>query len=289
AADLFIDCSGEAALLIGKALEVKFIDWSQFLPASRSIAVTAKTDHHNIPVHHCTATDDGWFLSTPLQHRTACQFRYSPEHVSDELAATHIERFVSELGPEALVLSNMRSGHRQYMWHKNCVALGGAAGWVEPLDISNFDFLMSGLSRLTSLMPTLAMQDSLATLFNREMTEQLACVRDFGLLHYYAAQWRDTPFWNATREHEKPDSLQQRIELFASSSRICLEEHETFGRDTWAAAFLAAGITPRAYDPLLDLVNDEQIQQYFSNMRRAIQEAVRQMPNHREYLAQLRH
>jgi len=289
AADLFIDCSGEAALLIGKALDVEFIDWSQFLPASRSIAVTAKTDHHNIPVHHCTATDDGWFLSTPLQHRTACQFRYSPEHVSDELAATHIERFVRDLGPEALVLSNMPSGHRQYMWHKNCVALGGAAGWVEPLDISNFDFLMSGLSRLTSLMPTLAMQDSLATLFNREMIEQLACVRDFGLLHYYAAQWRDTPFWNATREHEKPDSLRQRIELFASSSRVRLEEHETFRRDTWAAAFLAAGITPRAYDPLLDLVNDEQIQQYFSNMRRAIQEAVRKMPNHREHLAQLRH
>jgi tryptophan halogenase len=133
------------------------------------------------------------------------------------------------------------------------------------------------------------MQDSLATLFNRSMIEQLACVRDFSLLHYYAAQWRETPFWNATREREKPDSLAHRLELFASSSRIWLEEHETFRRDTWAAAFLAAGITPRAYDPLLDLMNDKQIQQYFSNMRRAIQEAVRLMPNHREHLAQLRH
>ena len=133
------------------------------------------------------------------------------------------------------------------------------------------------------------MQDSLATLFNREMIQQLACVRDFGLLHYHSAQWRDTPFWHAARDAEKPDSLRRRIELFSSSGRISLEEHETFGRDTWAAAFFAAGITPRTYDPLLDLMNDQQVEQHFSNMRLAIQNAVRQMPNHREYLTQLRH
>lgn len=288
AADLFVDCSGEAALLIGNVLEVEFVDWSHFLPASRSIAATAKTDHHNIPVHHCTATDDGWFLSTPLQHRTACQFRYSAEHTSDEDAATQVERFVGELGPEALALSNMPSGHRRHMWRKNCVALGAAAGWVEPLDISNFHFLMSGLSRLTALLPTLAMQDGLARLFNAAMIEELDCVRDFSLLHYHAAQWRSTPFWCAARECQKPDSLQRRIELFASSGRIWLEERETFSRDTWAAAFLAAGIVPRAYDPLLDSIDDEPLQQHFSNMRRAIQGAVQQMPNHREYLAQLR-
>ena len=67
-----------------------------------------------------------------------------------------------------------------------------------------------------------------------------------------------------------------------------MEQNETFTRDTWAAAFFAAGITPRAYDPLLDLMNDKQVEQHFSNMRLAIQAAVREMPNHREYLAQLR-
>ena len=288
AADLFVDCSGEAALLIGNALDVDFVDWSGFLPASRAIAVTAKTDHHNIPVHHCTATDDGWFLSTPLQHRTACQFRYSPEYVSDEVAATQVEKFVGELGPDAISMSNIRSGHRQSMWRKNCVALGAAAGWVEPLDISNFHFLMNGLARLTALMPTLAMQDGLATVFDRAMIEELICVRDFGLLHYHSAQWRKTAFWQAAKEHEIPDSLRERKELFASCGRIWLEEHETFPRDTWAAAFLAAGITPRAYDPMLDSMDEEQLQQHFSSMRRAIRVAVRQMPNHREYLARLR-
>jgi tryptophan halogenase len=281
AADLFIDCSGEDALLIGEALGVGFEDWSAFLPCSRSIAVTAKTDYDNIPVHHCTATDEGWFLSTPLQYRTACQFRYAPTRVSDEAAASRIREFVGEQDPDALAISNVSSGHRQQLWQRNCVALGAAAGWVEPLDISNFHLLMSGLSRLTQLMPTLAMEEELAAEYNRAMLDELECSRDFTVLHYLSANWRQSDFWQAGTKI--PESLQGRLDLFQSRGRVWLGEHETFPRETWAAAFLAAEIWPRGYDPLLDSMNAGQLQQHFANMKHAILQAVHQMPDHRDY------
>ena len=286
-ADLFVDCSGEDALLIGAALGVELDDWSELLPCSRSIAVTAKTDHDNIPVHHCTATEQGWFLSTPLQYRTACQFRYAPELVSDEAAATRLRDFVGEQDPDALAMSDMRSGQRREIWHKNCVALGAAAGWVEPLDISNFHLLMSGLSRLTQLMPTLGMQEELAAEYNQAMSNELQCSRDFTLLHYLSANWRSSEFWEALRDRPLPDSLQHRIELFCSRGRVWLDEHEVFPREAWAAAFFAAELWPRGYDPLLDSMNSAQLQQHFANMKQAILQAVHQMPDHRDYLKNL--
>lgn len=286
-ADLFIDCSGEDSLLIGEAFGVEFEDWSNQLPCSRSIAVTAKTDKDNIPVHHCTATDDGWFLSTPLQHRTACQFLYSPDFVSDDTAAEHLRNLVGAQDPDALAMSNSRSGHRRHIWHKNCVALGAAAGWVEPLDISNFHLLMSGLSRLTRLMPTVSMPAELATEYNRAMSNELECIRDFTLLHYLSANWRQSDFWKATTMATMPASLQNRIDLFCSHGRVWLDEHETFPREFWAAAFIAAELWPRGYDPLLDSMNAGQLQQHFANMKHAILQAVQQMPDHRDYLAKL--
>lgn len=288
AADLFIDCSGEDGLLIGEALGVEFEDWSDHLPCSRSIAVTAKTDHDNIPVHHCAATDDGWFLSTPLQHRTACQFLYSPEIISDDTAAEHLRVLVGAQNPDALAMSNSRSGHRQHIWYKNCVALGAAAGWVEPLDISNFHLLMTGLARLTQLMPTLSMPMELATEYNRAMSNELECVRDFALLHYLSANWRKSELWKASAAAALPSSLQNRIDLFRSRGRVWLEEHETFGREFWAAAFFAAELWPRGYDPLLDSMNAGQLQQHFANMKHAILQAVQQMPDHRDYLGKLK-
>jgi tryptophan halogenase len=286
-ADFYIDCSGENAVLIGAALGVGYVDWSPWLPCSRAIGVTAKTAHDDIPVHHCTATDHGWLLNTPLQHRSACRFLYSPEDVSDEDAATAIRDGLDLGDPEALAMSDARSGHRDRLWHANCVAMGPAGGSVESLELSSFHLLQSAVLRLARMWPTSPVQPQLATEYNRAAVNEIECLRDFTILRYLKAGWRTGPFWQRMADITLPDSLAARIELFRSRGRIVPGEQDIFPRETWVAALLAAEQWPRGYDPLLDSMDSSQLQQHFANMKVAIAQAVHKMPAHREYLSSL--
>ena len=106
------------------------------------------------------------------------------------------------------------------------------------------------------------------------------------MLRYAGAAWRNTPFWKRIASNDLPDSLQNRIELFRSRGRVHLDEHETFDRDAWVGALLAAELWPAGYDPLLDSMDAQQLQQHFTRMKVAIAQAVQAMPEHRDYISQ---
>lgn len=286
-ADLYIDCSGESALLIGAALGVPFVDWSAFLPCSRAMGATAKTEHDNIPVHHCTATDRGWLLSTPLQHRTACRFLYSPAQVSDDDAADEVNKRLGVNVAEAVAFGDTPSGHRREIWLSNCVAMGAAAGAVEPLDLSSFHSVQSAVLRLMRLWPSASVQPELAAEFNRAAINELECLRDFARLRYVNAGWPESPFWQRVELQVLPDTLESRLALYRSRGRVLLGEYETWPWETWLAAFNAADVQPEGYDPLLDSMGAAQLQQHFANMKVAVAQAVAEMPGHRDYLKQL--
>jgi len=286
-ADFYIDCSGENAALIGAALGVGYVDWSRWLPCSRAIGVTAKTAHEDIPVHHCTATDHGWLLDTPLQHRSACRFLYSPEDVSDADAATTVRDSLGLGEPEALAMSVAPSGHRERFWHANCVAIGPAGGSVESLELSSFHLLQSAVLRLARMWPASPVQPQLATEYNRATVDEFESLRDFTMLRYLKAGWRPAPFWQRMANITPPDSLAATLELFRSRGRVVAGEQDIFPRETRVAALLAAEQWPRGYDPLLDSMDSSQLQQHFANMKVAIAQVVQKMPAHREYLSGL--
>lgn len=286
-ADFFVDCSGESALLIGAALGTGCVDWSGWLPCSRAIGITAKTAHDDIPLHHCTATENGWLLNTPLRHRSACRFLYSPGEISDDEAAAELRRNLDLDDPEALAMSNSVSGHRSSFWQSNCVAMGAAAGSVEALELSSFDLLQSAVLRLARLWPSRPLQPQLATEYNFATAREFEHLRDFTMLRYLGTGWRPARLWQRMAGHALPDSLADRIELFRSRGRFALDEEGVFPRETWIAALVAAEQWPRGYDPLLDSMSSTRLQQHFANMKVAIAQAVQQMPAHRDYLASL--
>jgi tryptophan halogenase len=285
--DFYVDCSGEGALLIGAALGVGYRDWSGWLPCSRAIGVTAKASHDDLPLHHCTATNSGWLLHTPLRHRAAYRFVYCPEFVSDDEAAAELRRNLDLDDPEALAMSNALSGHRNSFWHANCVAIGAAAGSVEALEIGSFDLLQSAMLRLSRMWPSRIVQPQLATEYNRATAREFEHLRDFTMLRYLGTGWRPAQLWQRVAGHALPDSLAGRIELFRSRGRFTADEEGVFPRETWIAALLAAEQWPRGYDPLLDSMSWSRLQQHFARMKVVIAQAVQQMPAHRDYLASL--
>jgi tryptophan halogenase len=151
--DLFLDCSGFRGLLIGQALEVGFEDWSHWLPCKRAVTVPCERVAPPLPYTRSTAEAAGWSWRIPLQHRTGNGYVYCSEFISDEAAGT---RLISQLDGAARGTPRFLSftaGCRRTFWAKNCVAIGLAAGFIEPLESTSIHLIQIGIARLLALFP----------------------------------------------------------------------------------------------------------------------------------------
>ena len=152
--ELFIDCSGFSALLIGKKLRCGFNDWSKWLPAKSAIAVPSEKRVGNIkPFTQSIAHDFGWQWRIPLQHRTGNGIVYSTQFIEDSKAQTLLlENIDSPILSEPKQLK-FTTGMREVAWDKNCVAIGLSAGFVEPLEPTSIHLIQTGIMKLINLFP----------------------------------------------------------------------------------------------------------------------------------------
>jgi tryptophan 7-halogenase len=283
AGDLFIDCSGGRGLLIGGALDVDYTDWRPHLPCDRAIAVPTASEGEPALYTRATAKAAGWQWRIPLQHRAGNGYVYSSDHQSDAEAEAIL---LADIG-EALAPPNriaFRTGHRQRFWKHNVVALGLAAGFLEPLESTAIHLIQTGIAKLLTLFPDKRFEPSLAREYNRQMENAYAGVRDFIILHYKATARGDTPFWNHVREMPVPDSLAERIELFRSSGRFVRDENELFSLESWITVMLGQGIIPQGYSPLVDAIDVNRLQMAAEQVRKRVEDSVAAMPTHGDTL-----
>src|SRR5437763_2157757 len=133
-ADFFIDCSGFRGLLIEQTLKSGFEDWSHWLLCDRAMAVPCERTEPLVPYTRSTAREPGWQWRIPLQHRTGNGLVSSSKHIDDDAAE---QLLLANHDGEQLANPNrlrFTSGKRRKMWNRNCVALGLAAGFLEPLE-----------------------------------------------------------------------------------------------------------------------------------------------------------
>ena len=175
------------------------------------------------------------------------------------------------------------SGKRRKMWNRNCVALGLAAGFLEPLESTSIHLVQSAAIRLVRLFPDAATDQATIDEFNRQSDFEWERVRDFIVLHYWANQ-RDGAFWEYCRNVELPATLQRKIDLWRANGRIFREDEELFSEESWIQVFLGQGIVPRGYDPLVAIKSDAQIEQFLDNIATTIGRCVEVMPPHDEYV-----
>ena len=153
AGDLFIDCSGFRGLLIEQELKTGYEDWSHWLPCNSAIAVPCRSTAPLKPYTQASARTAGWQWRIPLQHRTGNGHVYCSDFISDdEATATLLDSLDGEPEAEPRQL-RFTTGMRRKFWNRNCVALGLASGFMEPLESTSIHLVQSGLSRLISLFP----------------------------------------------------------------------------------------------------------------------------------------
>lgn len=283
--DFFVDCSGFRALLLGQALGVRYRSWQHWLPCDSAIAVPSATVGPPTPYTRASAEPGGWRWRIPLQHRVGNGHVFSSAHTDGEIA---LQRLLDGLDAPPIGdprLLRFTAGRREKLWEKNCVAIGLAGGFIEPLESTSIDLIQSGIFRLMALFPDRGFSPVEIDEYNRWLIEEYEHIRDFIILHYHATERGDSDFWNHCRTMDVPDSLAARIELWREKGRIFRAHNSLFTEESWIAVLLGQNIVPRAADPLVAILPVGETVQFMNHMREIVARTAEAMPRHEDYIA----
>jgi tryptophan halogenase len=283
-ADLFIDCSGFRGLLIEQALQTGYEDWTHWLPCDRAVAVPCESAGALTPYTRSTARTAGWQWRIPLQHRIGNGYVYCSRHISDdEAAATLLANLDGRPRAEPRLL-RFTTGRRKKFWNKNCIALGLASGFLEPLESTSIHLIQSGITQLAAIFPDRSFDPSDAEEYNRLQIDEFDKVRDFVILHYKATTRSDSPLWEYCRNMEIPEALTYRINLFRNSARVAFQDRELFVESNWLSILIGQGIWPRRFDPLANVMPLDAVKSQLLTLKTQIGQTAAGMPSHEEYI-----
>ena len=284
AGDFFIDCSGFQSLLLAKTMGAEFIDWSQWLPCDRAVAIQSECAADLSPCTRSTARESGWQWRIPLQHRIGNGYVFCSGDLSDDAAHTRLMESLE--GPaigQARILK-FKAGRRSRAWIGNCLALGLAAGFLEPLESTSIHLIQTGLGRLFAHFPDLDLNPAIAAEYNRLTQLEYEHIRDFIILHYSATSREDTPFWRWCRSMALPESLAYKQAVFERTGRLIMLEGETFLPPSWLAILAGHQKWPARYEPLIDLLPPADLDAKFESMRHTIRASVETLPTHDSFV-----
>jgi tryptophan halogenase len=223
AGDLFVDCSGMQSLLLGQHYGIPFISQKHVLFNDTALAMQVPYENEDSPIASqtiSTAQRNGWIWDIGLPTRRGVGHVYSSAHTSDEAAERELRAYIERSGgptnmPSPRKLS-FNPGYRDKFWHRNCVAIGLSAGFIEPLEASAIALVELSAAMLRDQMPaTRAAMDIIARRFNDSFTYRWERVIDFLKLHYVLTKRTDSDFWRDNcRAESIPDRLQDQLTLW---------------------------------------------------------------------------
>jgi tryptophan halogenase len=284
-ADLYIDCSGFRGVLIEQVLKTGYIEWRDVLPCDRAWAIPTESPLNRPPYTEAAARAAGWRWRIPLQHRAGNGYVYCSSYLDDDAALEDLLRSVGEKLLAEPRLLRFVAGRRKLLWNRNCIALGLASGFLEPLESTSIHMVMSGVYKLLEHFPDLSFAPANVDSYNSELIQEVERIRDFIVLHYCLTERVDAPFWAHCRSMKLPDSLAARIELYRRTGRIRVKAGELFTDLSWFYIFEGLGVRPDSYDPLMDVVTLPQLRDMLSSMAIATEAAARCAPSHDSHFA----
>jgi tryptophan 6-halogenase len=292
--DLFIDCSGFGGYLINKHFGTEFVSFNDSLFNDRAVALRVPYRSAAAPINPfttATAMSSGWIWDIPLSDqrvelggrqrwsddsahgRRGTGYVYSSNFISDDAAERELRSYVGEQaeGLNARLLK-MRIGHNRKFWVKNCIAIGLAGGFIEPLESTGIGLISQGLALLAFHFPTRDFPEPLAASYNGGMARLYEHIREFIVLHYCISQREDTEFWRANRNNPHlPPRLQALLEQWrhrAPDAYDNLSGFEFFHPTSFQYILAGMGHLP----PPSDYVRNRLSRDFAAFMRRRIAE-----------------
>lgn len=221
--DLFIDCTGFAALLLGRHYGVAFVDRRHVLFNDSALALQVPYADDDTPIASqtiSTAQAAGWIWDIGLITRRGIGYTYSSGHTTDGEAEAALRSYVARTGGDASALEprkiSFRPGHREKFWHRNCVAVGMSAGFLEPLEASALVLIeLAGRMIAEELPATRGEMDIVARRYNEKFLYRWDRIIDFLKLHYVLSRRADSRYWIENRDLATvPDSLRDGLQVW---------------------------------------------------------------------------
>ena len=278
-ADLFFDCSGFRSLLVGEALEEPFHSLADRLVCDRAVAIWVDGEEAVPPFTTATALRHGWVWQIPLNGRVGTGYVYSSQFLDAGGAEGELRDFLGTVssGCDARHLA-LRVGHLRRCWVKNCVAIGLAGGFIEPLESTGIFLIEAALHQLEEIGVDPGRRGEL----NRGMAALYRELADFIVLHYCLTERDDTEFWRLQRSAlETSTSLAEQVERWQRglAPRIGDQPYRIFGEGSYAC--ILDGLRPASgardgADPQLDAVLEA--------VAARAERMVAELPDHGDYV-----
>lgn len=282
--DLFIDCTGMRGLLIEQTLKTGFDEWAHWLPCNSAIAIQTEAVGSAVPYTKSIAHHAGWRWQIPLQHRVGNGLVFSDRHMSeDEATAMLLANVDGKVLTEPKVIK-FKTGKRKKSWNKNCIAVGLASGFLEPLESTSIHMIMTAVTRLLQLFPHGEIKQSTIDEFNIQAESEITRIRDFIILHYKATERDDSPFWRYCKEMEVPADLQHRMTLFKEFGKSFQVEGELFRLDSWTQVMLGQGLIPESYHPIVALMSERELQNFLNSVAAEVNKNMATLASHQEFV-----
>jgi len=290
--DLFIDCSGFRAELIGKALGSPFTSCRRWLFCDRAVAMQVPYDHPDAPIASytiSTAHEAGWTWDIGLDDRRGIGHVYSSAHIDDEQAERRLRATIGPAASDKAVRSfRFDVGYRPASWVKNCIAVGLSSGFFEPLEATGIVFIEAAALLIANLFPWSGPVEIAARQFNRIMTERYERTVDFLKMHYCLSERRDSDFWRDNcAPSSQPDSLQDLLERWRHRPPDPMDfdmNYQNFSDSSWQFVLYGMGYPTDLSAKAAAYGQHDTARARFGEIRAQADQALRALPSHRDLI-----
>lgn len=277
--ELFIDCTGFSALLMSQSLKVGYEDWSDVLLCDKAIVAQTQREDETPLYTRSRALSSGWQWKIPLQSRTGNGYVFSGSFQTDDQA---LEEFLRQF--DAPLISDPRvikfsSGKRKKAWHKNCVAMGLASGFIEPLESTSLYLVQQSISRLLSLFPDKSFSSASINKYNELFDVEMHAIKDFITLHYIAGKRVDTEFWRFCRSLITSSRLNEKLNLYLSTGYVYQDSFDLFKVASWVAVLEGQGMHAQNFSPLANAIAPGGFEVLMTTLVKRVAESVDLMPD----------
>jgi flavin-dependent dehydrogenase len=295
--DLFIDSSGFKGLLINETLKEPFNSYSKSLLCDSAVVIKvprSEAQGHYNSFTNAKALKYGWVWEIPLIDHVSYGYVYSGKFISKEEAEEELMELLGErAGEQTCRHLKMRIGKNRNSWVKNCVAIGLADGFIEPLESTGLALMNLEIGCLLDCFPNKDFNPALQKAYNTKITRLYESVLNFIAVHYCVTNREDTPFWSANKyDLLIPDDLQDIIDGWnagrISTSPSTVPPVEGFFQIfTYARCFFGVGYLPKQIPEILHHIDskfhEKQMLKHFSLLKQQSESFI----SHREFLQKL--